>query len=96
MTLVVVAYDGWTGMRGKKTVSFTGVSDGTAYLVDMSHREFDFISKFKRQLEPTQGPGDLSRFILEQVVYDFYVAVFSAPDKAVEEITWPGPGDGQA
>jgi hypothetical protein len=90
----VVAYDGWTGARGKKTTTYEGVADDKAYLVDMSNREVDFISRFKQQLQPTHGDGDLSRFIIEQVVYDFYVAVFSAPDKAVDEITWPGAGDG--
>lgn len=92
----VVAYDGWTGTRGKKTVDYAGVTAGKAYLVDMSHRELDFISKFKQPLRPTNGPGDLSRFILEQVVWDFYVAIYSAPDKSVDEITWPTESDGVA
>lgn len=85
----VIAYDGWTGVRGKKSVTYPGVSANTAYLIDTATRDLDFQSFIKQDLEPTQGNPDVSRFILEQVVWDFYRGVYSAPLNAVQKIAWP-------
>lgn len=85
----VIAYDGWTGTRGNKEVTYDGVTSGTAYLINRQYQGQDFQSFMKQDLQPTSGNADVSRFILEQVVWDFYHGVYSNPSAAVEEITWP-------
>lgn len=90
----VVAYDGWTGTRGKKQTTYDGVTSGTAYLVDLGNRMYDFQSFFKQPLRQQRGDGDLTRFIIEQVVWDTRFGVFADPDRAVHEITWPTAASG--
>jgi hypothetical protein len=90
----VVEYDGWTGTRGKKQVAYDGVTAGKGYLVDISSRMFDFQSFFKQPLRQQRGDGDLTRFIIEQVVWDTRFGVFADPDRAVHEITWPVAASG--
>lgn len=90
----VIVYDGWNGTRGKKTTTYPGVTAGTAYLIDKSMRGEDFISYVKQDLQSANGPGDLTRFILEQVVWDAYFTAFASPLRAVEEITLPTTFDG--
>ncbi len=85
----IVAYDGWSGSRGKKTVSYEGVTPGKAYLVSKQYRDTDFQSYFKQDLQSQTGDGDISRFIVEQVVYDAWFGIYANPVRAVEEITWP-------
>lgn len=85
----IIAYDGWSGSRGKKTVSYDGVTAGKAYLISKQYRDTDFQSYFKQDLQSERGDGDLSRFIVEQVVYDAWFGMYANPVRAVEEITWP-------
>lgn len=85
----VIAYDGWTGSRGMKTVTYPGVSAGTAYLIDTAGRDKYFGSFVKQDLQRSAGEADMSRFILEQVIWDAYLGVYASPISAVEEITWP-------
>lgn len=85
----IIAYDGWNGTRGAKTVSYTGVTKGTAYLIDTSYRDRYFGSFIKQNLQRGSGNPDVSRFILEQVIWDAYLGVYASPLNAVEEITWP-------
>lgn len=89
-----IEYDGWTGTRGKKETEYDGVDAGKAYLVDLANRDMDFQSYFKHGLRRQQGNPDLSRFIMEQVVWDSRFGAFADPERAVEEITWPGADDG--
>lgn len=84
----VIVYDGWTGMRGKKQITYTGVTTGTAYLVNKQY-PVDFKSYLKQGLMDETGDGDISRFIVEQKVWDTWLAAFANPLRAVEEITWP-------
>lgn len=90
----VIAYDGWTGTRGKKATTYDGVTSGKAYLVDLGNRAYDFQSFFKQPLRQQRGDGDLSRFIIEQVIWDTRFGVFADPKRAVQEITWPVAASG--
>jgi len=85
----VIVYDGWTATRGKKTTTYPGVTSGKAYLVSKQYASTDFQSYVKQALQSQRGDGDLSRFIVEQVVYDSWFGIYSDPAAAVEEITWP-------
>lgn len=85
----VIAYDGWSGTRGKKTTTYAGVTAGKAYLVSGQYRDSDFQSWVRQGLQSQRGDGDLSRFIVEQVVYDSWFGVYANPLRATEEITWP-------
>jgi hypothetical protein len=49
----VISYNGWTGTRGSKTTTYTGVTSGTAYLIDVSQKDADFQSFMKRILQKT-------------------------------------------
>lgn len=84
----VIAYDGWTGKRGHKSVTYPGVSSGKAYLISQQYRGEDFQSYMKQDLTQEGTEEDLSRF-MTQVVYDTYFGVYANPLRAVEEITWP-------
>lgn len=85
----IIAYGGWTGTRGKKTTTYAGVTTGKAYLISLQYRDMDFQSFVKQGLEDVRGDGDISRFIVEQRVWDTYLGVYANPTRAVEEITWP-------
>lgn len=85
----IIGYNGWTGTRGKKQVTYPGVPTTKGYLVNLAYRDEDFISLVKQPLESAQGNPDISRFILDQIVWDVWLAIYSNPARAVEEITWP-------
>ncbi len=85
----IIAYDGWSGTRGKKTVSYSGVTAGKAYLINLGFKEQDHQSYEKQPLESQSGNGDLSRFILENAVLDSYFGVYANPLASTEEITLP-------
>lgn len=84
----VISYDGWTGTRGAKSVTYSGVSAGTAYLISQQYRGQDFRSFEKQSLQNEGIQEDISRF-LTQTVWDSYYGVYANPVAAVEEITWP-------
>ncbi len=84
----IIAYDGWTGTRGSKTVSYGGVTSGTAYLIDLANRDMDFLSFMKQDLMQDGIQEDVSRF-LTQVVWDTYFGAYASPLTSVEEITLP-------
>jgi hypothetical protein len=84
----IIAYDGWTGRRGNKSVTYPGVTSGKAYLISQQYRGQDFRS-FEKQALANQGQQvDISRF-LTQTVWDSYYGVYANPLRSVEEITWP-------
>jgi len=85
----VIAYDGASLTRGLKTTSYAGVSSGFCYLVDISNRDTDFQSWVKQPLRVQRGEGDMSRFVVEKVVFDTRFGVFADPARAVENITLP-------
>lgn len=85
----VIIYNGWSGSRGKKAVSYAGVTAGKAYLISLGFQNEDFQAFMKQDLQSANGNPDVSRFILEQTVYDTYFGVYANPLRAVEEITWP-------
>jgi hypothetical protein len=85
----IIAYDGWSGTRGKKTVSYSGVTAGKAYLINLGFKEQDHQSYEKQPLQSTAADGDLSRFILENAVLDSYFGVYANPTASTEEITLP-------
>lgn len=84
----IIAYDGWTGIRGKKTVTYAGVAANTAYLVSLQYKGADFISFMKQGLEEYGRQEDVSRFLL-QVVWDARLGLYANPLAAVEQITLP-------
>lgn len=84
----VIAYDGWSGVRGAKTVSYAGVTSGKAYLISQQYRGQDFMSFMKQDLLQSEPETDISRF-LTQVVWDLYFGVYTNVLRATEEITWP-------
>lgn len=84
----IIVYDGWTGTRGLKTTTYTGVSSGTGYLISQQFQDQDFQSYVKQDLMQEGEERDLSR-LLTQVVWDTYHGVYANPTAAVEEITWP-------
>jgi hypothetical protein len=85
----VIGYSGWSGTRGKKTITYPGVTLGKAYLISTTYRDDDFVSLVKQPLESAQGNADVSRFILDQVVWDVWLGIYANPARSVEEITWP-------
>lgn len=84
----VVAYDGWTGTRGDKTVTYTGVPSTKAYLISLQYGAKDFRSYVKQDLMGTGPQQDITRF-LTQTAWDSYFGVYANPIASVEEITWP-------
>jgi hypothetical protein len=85
----VISYDGWSGTRGLKTTTYGGVTSGTGYLVSLQYRDQDFQSYVKQGLDSVMGNADISRFILEQIVWDTYFTNYSNPTASVEEVTFP-------
>lgn len=84
----VIAYDGWTGTRGSKTTTYSGVSSGTAYLINLGYRDQDFQSYMKQDLMQDGMQEDVTRF-LTQIVWDTYFGAYANPTAAVEEVTLP-------
>jgi hypothetical protein len=85
----VIGYTGWTGVRGKKTVTYPGVTLGKGYLINTAYKSEDFLSLVKQPLESAQGNADVSRFIMDQIVWDVWLGIYANVIRAVEEITWP-------
>lgn len=90
----VIAYDGWSGRRGNDVTTYTGVTSSKAYLINLAHRTMDFQSYFKYPLRRQMGEADMSKFILEENIWDTWFGVFADPASAIEEITWPAADDG--
>lgn len=84
----VISYDGWTGVRGAKTTTYSGVTAGKAYLISQQYRGQDYRSFIKTDLRQYGTQEDVSRF-LTQTVWDSRYGVYSNPLRSVEEITWP-------
>jgi hypothetical protein len=84
----VIVYDGWSGTRGNKTVTYSGVTANKAYLISQQYRGQDFRSFEKQSLQNEGMQQDISRF-LTQTVWDSYYGVYANPLRAVEEITLP-------
>lgn len=85
----IVAYNGWTGTRGNISTTYTGVTANKAYLVDIGRRERNFRSYVKQPLQSVTGNPDISRFILEQTVWDTYFGIYADVAAAVEEVALP-------
>lgn len=92
----VIAYDGWSGTRGKKSTTYSGVSDGTAYLISLNRRSEDFLSLVNQPLRRQANDGDLTRFIVEQVVWDTYFGVYTNVTDTTIKITLPAESSGQS
>lgn len=85
----VIAYGGGTYTRGQKSTTYAGVTSGKAYLISKQYREKDFQSWQSQTLESVMGGADVSRFIMEQIVWDCFLGTYTNPAGAVEEITLP-------
>lgn len=90
----VISYRGWSGSDGNATVNYPGVTAGKAYLIDLSQAMYDFQSLYSQDLQPTDVGADHARFVVSQMLWDMWFGIFAAPERAVEEITWPGATDG--
>lgn len=88
MIRAVIAYDGWTGTRGAKTTTYSGVTANVAYLISQQYRGQDFRSFEKQSLQNEGMQEDISRF-LTQTVWDSYYGVYANPLRSVEEVTLP-------
>jgi hypothetical protein len=84
----VIAYDGWTGTRQGKTVTYPGVTAGTGLLVSQQYRGQDARSFVKQALQNEGMQEDISRFLTQQV-WDSYYGVYANPLRSTEEITFP-------
>lgn len=84
----VIVYDGWTGTRGNKSVTYSGVTANKAYLISQQYRGQDFRSFVKQELQNEGMQQDISRF-LTQSVWDSYYGVYANPLRSVEEVTLP-------
>lgn len=82
----VIVYDGWTGTRGGKSTTYSGVTANKGYLIDTANRMFDFKSYVKQDLRLDGEDQDITRFLTTRV-YDLYQGVYSNPLRAVEEVT---------
>lgn len=85
----IIAYNGWTGTRGKKSVTYDGVASNKAYLIDVGNRMRNQRSYIKQDLQSTMGNPDVSRFILEQVIWDTYFTMYVDIPACAEEVTLP-------
>jgi hypothetical protein len=84
----IIVYDGWSGVRGAKTVTYTGVTANKAYLISQQYRGQDFRSFEKQALQNEGMETDNSRF-LTQSIWDSYYGVYANPLRSVEEISLP-------
>jgi hypothetical protein len=83
----VLVYDGWSGTRGAKTTTYTGVTAGTAYLISQQYRGQDYRSFVKTDLQMYGQQEDISRFLIQSVWHSRY-GVYANPLRSVEEISW--------
>jgi hypothetical protein len=93
---LIIAYRGWSGSDGNENVSYSGVSTGTAYMIDLSQAMFDFQSLYSQDLEMTDVGAEHARFVVERVLWDMWFGIYAAPERAVEKITWPAATDGES
>jgi hypothetical protein len=84
----VIVYDGWTGTRGGKSVTYTGVSANKAYLIDSANRMFDAKSYVKQDFRLDGEDMDASRF-MTQKIYDAYIGAYTNVLRSTEELTLP-------
>jgi hypothetical protein len=88
MIRAVIAYDGWTGTRGAKATTYSGVTANKAYLISQQYRGQDFRSFVKTDLQQYGMQEDISRFLTQTVWHSRY-GVYANPLRSVEEITLP-------
>lgn len=84
----VIVYDGWTGTRGGKSTTYTGVSANKAYLIDTANRMFDAKSYIKQDFRLDGEDMDASRFMTSRI-YDCYFGVYTNVLRSTEEVTLP-------
>lgn len=89
----IIAYDGWSGEMGHKTFDYPGVSTNKAYLISLGRKARNHRSYVKHGLRRVSGNPDVSRFILEQTVWDARLGVYCNPADTTEEITLPQVSD---
>ena len=82
----VIVYDGWTGTRGGKSTTYSGVTANKGYLIDTANKMFDFKSYVKQDLRLDGEDRDITRFLTTRV-YDLYQGVYCNPLRSVEEVT---------
>lgn len=85
----IIGYNGWTGKRGLLTETYPGVTSGTCYLIDLGYKTRNMRAFIKQDFQRTVGEGDVSRFILEELVYDAYLAGYTDVAASTEQIVLP-------
>lgn len=89
----IIAYNGWTGTQGLTSTTYAGVTAGKCYLVDVGRQSRNFRSYVKHPLRRQAGESDMSRFILEQTVWDVRFGSYTDAAAGVEEVTLPTVSD---
>lgn len=89
----IIAYNGWTGTQGLTSTTYPGVTAGKCYLVDVGRADRNLRSYVKHPLRRQAGDGDVSRFILEQTVWDVRFGTYADVAASTEEITLPTAAD---
>ncbi len=85
----VVAYDGWIGTMGNLSVTYTGVTAHKAYLVDTAYQAKYLRSFMKIGLTNAMGNPDVSRFVLDQIVWSTHFGAYASPIATTEEVSLP-------
>lgn len=83
----VIVYDGWTGTRGAKSTTYTGVTANKGYLISQQYRGQDYRSFVKTDLQQYGTQEDVSRFLIQSIWHSRY-GVYSNPLRSVEEISF--------
>ena len=82
----VIAYDGDTLTVGGESVTYTGVTAGTVYLVRPKR---GFFERRKQDILVDVAPGDRSRLISKEVIADALLGIQANVLQNVEEVTIP-------
>jgi hypothetical protein len=82
----LIFYDGWSGLVGEKTITYSGCATNKAYLIEGKKR---FVELVKHGLQIDATGADLKRLIENGIVGRTRRGVISSPANAVEELTLP-------
>lgn len=82
----LIFYDGWSGMVGEKSYSYTGCASTKFYLIETQKY---FRELVKHELRVDASLADLSRLVEQEIVGRFRRGVVASPANAVEECTLP-------
>ncbi len=86
----IVAYDGWQGTMNNETTTYTGVSQGTAYLIHTGNRDVDLQCFIRVEMQMKEDENsDVRRRIALTQAYTTEFGVYTDTTRSVQEITLP-------